>query len=271
MLLEALVGEKFLCVRSNGAYARMTDGEMSISDSTAFCPRPMHISCPEHLTRSGRRACDGRAAIIRSLLLTVTALGAALPAAAQTPRIEVSGGYQYFNVSADLESIDTGDVPIRNVDQSLPLGWYVDLAGNLNRHFGIVFATGGNYKSINESATFGGLTASASADLRVHEFMGGVRYSSRSNPTVVPFGQFLVGAINGSAKVTASGSVVGSPGFSFSGEASGTDIALQAGGGMQLRLADKFGVRVGADYIRFLTDEGGVNGFRFGAGVVLAR
>jgi len=212
-----------------------------------------------------------RAAIIRSLLLTVAALGAALPAAAQTPRIEVSGGYQFLNVSADLESIDTGDVPVRNVDQSLPAGWYVDLAGNLNRHLGVVFATGGNYKSITESATFGGLAASASVDLRVHEFMGGVRYSSRANPTVVPFGQFLVGAINGSAKVTASGSVVGSPGFAFSGEASGTDIALQAGGGMQLRLAHKFGVRVGADYIRILADEGGVNAFRFGAGVVLAR
>ena len=187
------------------------------------------------------RCMIGFVAMIRSLLLTVAALGAALPAAAQTPRIEVSGGYQFLNVSADLESIDTGDVPVRNVDQSLPAGWYVDLAGNLNRHLGVVFATGGNYKSITESATFGGLAASASVDLRVHEFMGGVRYSSRANPTVVPFGQFLVGAINGSAKVTASGSVVGSPGFSFSGEASGTDIALQAGGGMQLRLADKFG------------------------------
>jgi hypothetical protein len=38
-----------------------------------------------------------------------------------------------------------------------------------------------------------------------------------------------------------------------------------------LRLADKFGVRLGADYIRFLTDEGGVNAFPFGAGVVLVR
>ena len=128
-----------------------------------------------------------RAAMIRSLLLTVAALGAALPAAAQTPRIEVSGGYQFLNVSADLESIDTGDIPVRNVDHSLPAGWYVDLAGNLNRHFGVVFAMGGNYKSTTESATFGGLTASASVDLKVHEFMGGVRYSSRANPTVVPF------------------------------------------------------------------------------------
>jgi opacity protein-like surface antigen len=212
-----------------------------------------------------------RAALLRSLHLTVAALGVALPVAAQTPRIEVSGGYQFLNVSADLESIDTGDLPVRDVDQSLPTGWYIDLAGNLNRHVGVVFQAGGNYKSVSESATFAGVAASATADLRVHEFMGGVRYSSRANPTVVPFGQFLVGAINGSAKVTASGSVAGSPGFSFSGEASGTDLALQAGGGMQLRLTDKFGVRVGADYLHILADEGGVNAFRFAAGVVLAR
>ncbi len=209
-------------------------------------------------------------AMIHGLLLTVAALGATLPAAAQTPRIEVSGGYQFLNISADLESIDIGDVPVRDVDQSLPAGWYVDLAANLNRHLGVVFATGGNYTSIAESATFGGLAASASVDLRVHEFMGGVRYSSRANPTVVPFGQFLVGAITASAKVTASGSFAGFPGFSFSDEAKGTDIALQAGGGMQLRLADKFVVRVGADYIRILAVEG-VNAFRFGAGIVLAH
>jgi opacity protein-like surface antigen len=211
-----------------------------------------------------------RAAMIRGLLLTVAALGAPLAAAAQTPRIEVSGGYQFLNVSADLESFDTGNIPIRNVDQSLPAGWYVDLAGNLNRYLGVVFAAGGNYKSITESVSFGGLAASASVDLKVHEFMGGVRFSSRANPTVVPFGHFLVGAINGSAKVTASASVAGSPGFSISDEASGTDIALQAGGGMQVRLGDNVGVRVGADYIRIFSVEG-VNAFRFAAGVVFAR
>jgi hypothetical protein len=212
-----------------------------------------------------------RTALIRSLLLTAAVMAVALPVAAQTPRVEVSGGYQFLNVSADLESIDAGDLPDRDVDQSFPTGWYIDLAGNLTRHWGIVFEAGGNYKSISESVAFGGIAAGASVDLRVHEFMGGVRYSSRANPTVVPFGQFLAGAINGSAKVTASGSLVGTPGFSFSGEASGTDLALQAGGGMQLRLTDTFGVRVGADYLHILADEGGVNAFRFAAGVVLAR
>jgi len=211
-----------------------------------------------------------RAAVLRSLLLTMAALGAPLSAAAQTPRIEVSAGYQFLDISADLASLATGEIPVPSVDQSLPVGWYVDLAGNLNRHFGVVFAMGGNYKSISESVTFGGLAASASVDLKVHEFMGGVRFSSRANPTVVPFGQFLIGAINGSAKVTASGSIAGSPEFSFSDDVSGTDIALQAGGGMQLRLADTVGVRVGADYIRIFSVEG-VNAFRFGVGVVLAR
>src|SRR5262245_4582922 len=211
-----------------------------------------------------------RSALLRSLL-TVAALSVALPVMAQTPKIEVSGGYQFLNVSADLESIDTGDLPVRDVDQSLPTGWYIDLAANLSRSFGVVFEAGGNYKSVSESATFGGVAASATADLRVHEFMGGVRYNSRANPTVVPFGQFLLGAVNGSAKVTASGSITGLPGVSFSGEASGTDLALQAGGGMHVRLTDKLGVRVGADYLHILADEGGVNAFRFAAGVVLAR
>ena len=113
--------------------------------------------------------------MIRHLLLTVAALGAALPVAAQTPSIEVSGGYQFLNVTADLESLDTGDLPARDVHQSLPTGWYVDIAGNLNRHLGVVFAVGGNYKSISESVAFLGATASAEVDLKVHEFMGGVR------------------------------------------------------------------------------------------------
>ena len=212
-----------------------------------------------------------RSATIRNLLLTVVASSAAIPAAAQTPRIEVSGGYQFLNISAHLESLDAdADIPVGDLDQSLPLGWYVDIAGNLNRYFGVVFAAGGNYTSMTESASFGNLAASGSFDLKVHEFMGGVRYSHRAHRIVVPFGQFLVGAITASAKISASGSLPGTPAFSFSEEVSGTDIGLQAGGGMQLHIADNFGVRIGADYIRVLAADG-VNAFRLGAGVVFAR
>jgi hypothetical protein len=39
-----------------------------------------------------------------------------------------------------------------SINRCQPAG-HVDLAGNLNRHLGIVFAMGGNYKSITESAT----------------------------------------------------------------------------------------------------------------------
>ena len=88
---------------------------------------------------------------------------------------------------------------------------------------------------------------------------------------MTPFGQFLFGAVNGSAKVTASGAIAGSPGFSFSNEASGTDLAWQAGGGVQFRLTERVGFRVGADYLSILAEEGGANAFRMGAGVVFAR
>ena len=195
---------------------------------------------------------------VRVLGLCLTALSAALPVAAQTaPRAEVSGGYQFLNLSVEGEG------------QSLGKGWYADVAGNLNRYLGIVFEVGGDYKTINASEIFLGVRGTAALDLRVHEFMGGVRVSARPNATVVPFGQFLVGGANGSAKVTGTATVGGVTLASFSEEFSGTDFALQVGGGMNLLVTDKVGVRVGMDYLRIFDDEGGGNVFRFGAGIVL--
>ena len=83
-------------------------------------------------------------------------------------------------------------------------GWYFDVAGNLTSMLGVVFQVGGNYKSFEESATIGGITATATADVKVHDFLGGVRLNLRSNKAVVPFGQVLTGGINGSVKASAS-------------------------------------------------------------------
>jgi hypothetical protein len=179
-----------------------------------------------------------------------------LAAAQITPKAEVSGGYQLLDVS------------IEDVSESLATGWYVDVAGNLNRYLGIVAAVGGNYKSIDESASFGGISASANLDVNVHEFMGGVRVSSRANRTVVPFGQVLAGAINGSFNASGSATVGGTPIFSANEEGSGTDFAWLFGGGVNIGLTERVGVRVGADYLRILSEDG-VNAFRFTAGVTV--
>jgi len=187
-------------------------------------------------------------------------MGAAAPAFAQSvPKVELSGGYQFLNFSAEGQS------------ESMPKGWYFDVAGNLNPMLGLVFQVGGNYKNFDESVSVGGITARATADLKVHEFLGGVRLNARSNSTIVPFGQVLVGGINASIEVAASTTIPGLDPISFNEEDSGTNFALEAGGGVNFGLSDAVGLRVGADYLRVFAEDSGANLFRFTVGIVVGR
>lgn len=197
---------------------------------------------------------------VRALVFCLTALAIVVPASAQTtPKVELSGGYQFLNFSLNGEN------------ESMPVGWYFDVAGNLTRMLGVVFQVGGNYKTFDESVAIGGITATASADLKVHEFLGGVRMNLRSNSAVVPFGQFLVGGVNGSVKVSASTTIPGQSPITFEDEDSGTDLGLQAGGGVNFGLTDAIGLRVGADYQHIFAEGDGANLFRFHVGVVIGR
>jgi opacity protein-like surface antigen len=197
---------------------------------------------------------------VRVLVCGLTALVLAVPASAQsTPKVELSGGYQFLTFSLDGEN------------ESMPIGWYFDVAGNLTPMLGVVFQVGGNYKSFDESITVAGITASASLDLKVHEFLGGVRLNLRSNPAVVPFGQVLVGGINGSVKVSGSTAIPGQPPLAFNNEDSSTHLGIQAGGGVNFALTDAVGLRAGADYLRVFAEDEGANLFRFHVGVVIGR
>ena len=197
----------------------------------------------------------GSTAAITATLLTVTI---AVPASAQeTPRAELSGGYQLVGFGGEL-------------DQTLSKGWYADLAGNFSRVFGVVFQVGGSYKTISQSTTIGGVTATATADLKLHQFMGGIRANLRSR-AVTPFAEFLVGGVNGSADVE--GSVVGGSGppiFSISESESSTNFAMQAGGGVTVNLTDSVGVRAAGSYLRLFDEDESLNGYRFAGGVVLS-
>ena len=190
--------------------------------------------------------------------LCLAVLVVSVPVAAQTtPRTEISGGYQFVNYSVNGEG------------ESLPAGWYVDVAGNLNSLFGVVFQVGGNYKTFDESVTIGGGTLTATAELAVHAFLGGARVSARGNPAFVPYGQFLVGAINSSLELTASSTIPGVP--AFSQEDSATNFALEVGGGVNFGFTENVGIRFGADYLRVFAEEEGIDVFRFIVGVVLRR
>jgi hypothetical protein len=68
-------------------------------------------------------------------------LGFAVSASAQNaPSAEFSAGWRLLT----LPDAFGGD------SQTMPLGWYADVAGNLNRVFGVVGEVGGNYKNFNE-------------------------------------------------------------------------------------------------------------------------
>jgi opacity protein-like surface antigen len=186
-------------------------------------------------------------------------LGVAVPVSAQTaPRTEISGGYQFVTFSVDGEN------------ESLPKGWYFDVAGNLTPMLGVVFQVGGNYKTFEESVTIGPGTVTATADLDVHEFLGGLRVNARGNSALVPYGQVLVGGVVSSVELTASSTIPGVPGFSE--EESATNFGLEVGGGVNFRVAENTGIRFGVDYVRvFAEDDEGVNVFRFHVGVVVGR
>ena len=170
-------------------------------------------------------------------------LGAATasPAAAQA---EISAGYQFTHTP----------------EVNLPVGFYVDVSGNVAPMFAIVGEISGAYKS--ETVTSGATTVHATA--RLHTFMGGVRVASHSNPRLVPFGQVLVGGarLNSELSATTSGATV-------SGSNAETDFTLQIGGGVDAMVRRNLGLRLGADYRRILFPGFGENEFRLVAGLVL--
>ena len=184
-------------------------------------------------------------------------LAIALPAAAQSEsRGEISAGYQLLGAKGD-------------VDETLEKGWYADVAGNIGHVFSVVFQVSGNYKTFEQTETIGGITTNVSVDLKVHEFMGGIRANVRGSRAITPFAQFLAGGVHGSADV--SGSIVsgGQTFFSTNTSDSGTDFGLQIGGGVNVHVSDGFGVRFAADYVRVFGDGDDLNAYRIAIGAVL--
>jgi opacity protein-like surface antigen len=204
---------------------------------------------------------------VGALTICAVMFGVALSAAAQTfPRTEISGGYQF--VTFTVEGTDGVD----DETESIPKGWYFEVAGNINPMLGLVFQVGGNYKTFEESVALGGGTFTAEVDLDIYQFLGGVRLNARNNPRLVPYGQVLVGAINGSVELTTTSTIPGIP--SFSEEDSSTNLGLVFGGGANFGITENTGIRFGVDYLRIFEDEdagGGSNVFRFHVGLVVGR
>ena len=194
---------------------------------------------------------------VRAVLLGLLLIAVAVPATAQdVPRTEFSAGWKL------LHAMDV----FLDADETLPAGWYADIAGNVNDTIAIVGEVAGAYKSFEDSITELGVRVNVTADVKLHTFMGGIRFSQR-NPRVVPFGQVLFGVAHGSANIEGSATVLGRR-VTVSESESSNEFGFDAGGGVSINLTDRVGLRVTGSYLRVGADDGG-NGLRFGAGIVV--
>ena len=141
----------------------------------------------------------------------------------------------------------------------LPAGWYVEIARNVNRWFGIVGEVSGAYKTTSERTSNDQIADVAST---LHTFMGGVRLSARLNRRIVLVHPVLVGGAHASVRTDAGAQALRS---------SETQFALQTGLGINWAVTEDFGMRVAADYRRVIIggDRNDDNEYRFILGIVL--
>ena len=173
---------------------------------------------------------------------TLALVGLASPVAAQD-RVDVDIEYQVQRLFASGDGFN------------LPLGLNVDVAGRIAGHVSAVGQVDWSRKS--ESASVPG--ASASADLNLTTFGGGIRWGSTATPSVAPFLQALLGA----TRVGASASVTGLGEFS----AATTNTMVQIGGGIAFPFSEHVGGVAQFDYRRIFDEGGGVNSIRGAFGI----
>jgi hypothetical protein len=175
---------------------------------------------------------------VKLFVVCLLFVGVAVPASAQnTSKVELSGGYNLLRFN----------------DETIPGGWYADVAGKITPMFAVVGQVTGNYKSMDVSGI--------SVDTTIHTFMAGVRVSAHAVSGVTPFAHVLVGAARTSGSTDLSGALP------VNLSDSTTDAALQLGGGIKY-VPGKVGLQVGVDYVRLFTEDEGTNALRFAAGVV---
>ncbi len=146
-----------------------------------------------------------RVGVVLCLLL----LGA-VPSSAQTPRVEISGGYSFMHDQDRAEDF--------------PAGWFASATGNITDWIGAVAEIGGHHRECRncERGPFTSeMFRGTDRDLRVFTFMAGPRVATRAMSRVMPFAQFLLGGSHISGGVQFDGALT-------------TGFAYQPGGGVDV-------------------------------------
>jgi opacity protein-like surface antigen len=174
-------------------------------------------------------------------VLVLAALLSGQALAADAPRAEVFGGFQYFRANSGLD--------VTGIDHFNLNGWNASLSGYFNRYLGITADFGGVYGSPE--------VLGVPIHTKVHTFMFGP-VLRLPNPThLTPFVHALGGGVHTSAD--ASGS-----------SGSETDAAWAVGGGVDLDMARVLAIRLAqVDYLQTRIGSTSQNNFRYSAGIVI--
>ncbi len=174
--------------------------------------------------------------------------------AADTPKVEVFGGYEYMHL---------GNVGDTGLDINAN-GWDVSATFNANKHFGVAGDFSGNYSS--KSGTIGDLgTGTIKPHLFTYTF--GPVISMDAGGKFNPFGHFLIGGGHLSASACGTNGS-GQSGCESLGSTNG--LAMMAGGGLDVKAGKRMAIRLAQfDWVYLHSQGVGLSkNFRYSAGVV---
>ena len=189
----------------------------------------------------------------RTVLLLITLFSIPLAAVAQTPDVQLFGGYAYTHV-------DSGGVPgLFNAGAKNWNGWETSFAANFNRFVGVTFDFSGDY-----GRGFRGAFDSFSRHVGnqtpfLYTYMAGPQF-------LIPAGRVLVFAhgLAGATQVKR-----GFVGADFPGARSDTAFGAAVGAGVDVSLTRYVALRVAqADYLISKNFGGSQNNLRVSGGIV---
>jgi hypothetical protein len=174
-------------------------------------------------------------------VLFLAALLSCQALAADTPRAEVFGGFQYFRANSGVN--------IPGIDNFNLNGWDASLSGYFNRFLGVTADFSGAYGSPE--------VVGIPIHTKLHTFMFGP-VLRLPNPThITPFVHALGGGVHTSADAQGA-------------SAAETDAAWAVGGGLDLDMARIFSLRVAqVDLLQTRSGGQNQNNFRYSAGIVI--
>ena len=181
---------------------------------------------------------------MRRILLAAAALflvSVTAEAQEEYPRLEVFGGYAYFNSDQFMER-ESLNVP----------AFIVSAAGNVTKNFGVVVEVNGNYGDITDfSAPSMGLPTREFAT-NTYTFLFGPRLTARRTGKNF-FGHVLVGAAR----------------TSIDGRGSETNFAMAVGGGLDINASKEIAVRLfQVDYLPIFASGDTAHNYRISFGIV---